>query len=241
MIHPLLFVTAITFLGSFIGTLTGFGTATIMMPVILLYMPIPQAFLFVSIVHWWANLWKIVLFRGAVSLSLCLHFGFPAILFSILGAYLTVFIPSTVFLKLFGGVLLAYIFFIFLYPSFKIPQTRQMAMFGGTCSGFMAGLIGMQGAVRSFFLSAFDLPKEVYIATGAVIAVLIDTSRIATYLTLGIRFMPVLLWGVALSIPLSLLGTYVGKKVVHKIPQDYFRFVVAIGLGVIGVRLLLFA
>ena len=238
MIHPLFFVTTLTFLGSFIGTVTGFGMATVMMPVVLLYMPIPQAFLFVSSVHWWGNLWKVILFRGSISLSLCLHFSLPAILFSILGAYLTVYIPTMIFLKLFGAVLVAYLFFVVLYPSFKIPQTNLMAVLGGCCSGLMAGLVGIHGAVRSFFLSAFDLPKAVYITTGAVIALLVDTSRIATYLILGIRFMPILVWGVLLSIPLSLLGTFVGKKVVHKIPQNYFRFVVAIGLGILGIRLL---
>ncbi len=238
MIHPLVFVLSITFLGSFIGTLTGFGMATIMMPVILLYMPLPQAFLFVSVVHWWANLWKVLLFRGGISLSLCLHFGLPAILFSVLGALLTIYIPSAIFLKLFGGVLLIYVVFLLIYPSYKVPRNRFMAILGGCCSGFMGGLIGIQGAVRSFFLSAFDLPKSVYISTGAVIALLVDTSRIITYFSLGIRFMPILLWGVLFSIPISLLGTYLGKKLVHKIPQNYFRMVVALGLALLGVKLL---
>jgi uncharacterized protein len=240
MIHPLLFVSVITFLGSFIGTITGFGTATIMMPIVLLYMPLPQAFLFVSVVHWWTNVWKIILFRGALSLSLCVYFGLPAILFSVLGAYLTIVIPSAIFLKLFGGVLLGYLFIVFVFPSFKIPQTNMMAIIGGCCSGLMAGIIGMQGAVRSFFLSTFDLPKEMYIATGAVIALLIDTARITTYIALGTRFIPILLWGVLFSIPLSFLGTYLGKKMVHYIPQKYFRFVIGGGLAVIGIRLLFF-
>ena len=34
----------------------------------------------------------------------------------------------------------------------------------------LAGLIGLGGAIRSTFLVAFNLPKEVYIGTSALIA-----------------------------------------------------------------------
>ena len=52
-------------------------------------------------------------------------------------------------------------------------------------SGFLAGLIGIGGAVRSMFLLAFNLPKEVYVATAALIAFVIDLTRIPTYLFTG--------------------------------------------------------
>ena len=52
-------------------------------------------------------------------------------------------------------------------------------------TGFMAGIFGMGGAIRSLFLSAFNLPKEVYIVTGAAIAIFIDISRLGTYLLRG--------------------------------------------------------
>ena len=39
----------------------------------------------------------------------------------------------------------------------------------------------MQGALRSAFLVKADLSKEVFIATGVVVASLIDVSRLAIY------------------------------------------------------------
>ena len=52
---------------------------------------------------------------------------------------------------------------------------------GGLVSGFFGGLSGMQGALRSAFLSRAGLTKEAFIATGVVIACLIDFSRLAIY------------------------------------------------------------
>ena len=45
---------------------------------------------------------------------------------------------------------------------------------GGALSGFFGGLSGMQGALRSAFLVRANLSKEAFIATGVVVAALID-------------------------------------------------------------------
>jgi hypothetical protein len=54
---------------------------------------------------------------------------------------------------------------------------------GGLLSGFFGGLSGMQGALRSAFLSRAGLTKEAFIGTGAVVASLIDVSRLTIYST----------------------------------------------------------
>ncbi|MEX0671993.1 MAG: sulfite exporter TauE/SafE family protein [Candidatus Babeliales bacterium] len=240
MMYTVLFISVMMFVASFIGTVTGFGTGTIMMPIVLLFMPIPEALLLVSVVHWWNNIWRMLFFHTGINLRFCLLFGIPGVALSIVGAFLTIALPSELFLKIFGLVLLCYLFIIIVNPALKLKAQAMTAIIGGACSGLMAGMIGIQGAVRSFFLSAFDLPKEVYIATGALIALLIDTARIGTYLAAGVRFTPPLFGAVALAIPITLLGAYMGAKMVDHIPQYYFRFVVVGALALIGLKFLLF-
>ena len=46
---PLIFLVVIIAGG--IGTMTGFGTSTIMVPVMLLFYPVPQTLFFVGIIH----------------------------------------------------------------------------------------------------------------------------------------------------------------------------------------------
>ena len=52
---------------------------------------------------------------------------------------------------------------------------------GGILSGFFGGLSGHQGALRSAFLVRFGMNKEQFVASGIVIACLVDTIRIGTY------------------------------------------------------------
>lgn len=52
---------------------------------------------------------------------------------------------------------------------------------GGVVSGFFGGLSGHQGALRSLFLLKAGLDKTAFIATGILIAVLVDLARLAVY------------------------------------------------------------
>ncbi len=61
----------VVIIASGIGTMTGFGTSTIMVPVLLLY-PVPQTLFFVGIVHFFGNVWKLLLFRKGVQWRLIL-------------------------------------------------------------------------------------------------------------------------------------------------------------------------
>jgi|GEM_PF-1629972 uncharacterized membrane protein YfcA len=70
----------VVLLGSSIGTLTGFGLSTVMIPVMVLFYPLAEALLFVGIIHWFGDVWKLLLFREGIRWKLILSFGIPGIL-----------------------------------------------------------------------------------------------------------------------------------------------------------------
>ena len=113
-----------------------------------------------------------------------------------------------------------------------------MAIFGGGLSGFFAGMFGVGGAIRSAFLSAFDLPKAIFIATAGAIGLLVDSTRIITYFTGGATLPRELWYGLILFIPVSYLGAQIAKKVIDRIPQNKFRIVIAVFLLAIGIKLI---
>ena len=139
-----------------------------------------------------------------------------------------------------GGFLVAYVIFIFVNPSFRLAQNNATAVTGGALSGFMAGIFGIGGAVRSAFLSVFDLPKAIYITTTGGIALFIDSSRLITYTLRGTQIDSMLAWGLLSFIPASFLGAKIAQRTIDKIPQKYFRIVIAVFLFLVGVKLILF-
>ncbi len=236
----IVFLLAVTIIASFIGTMTGFGTSTIMVPALLLFYPVPQTLLFVGVIHWFGDIWKLLLFRKGFQWKLILSFGIPGIAATFLGASLVFNIPGAVLSRILGTFLIGYVFYLFLKSSFKIKPSLFTGTCGGALSGFLAGIFGIGGAVRALFLSAFDLPKAVYLSTAGAIALIIDTTRLTTYLYNGVRLKHLLSWGLIVFIPASFLGARIAKHIVEKIPQQAFRKVVSIFLLLVGIKLLLF-
>jgi len=226
---------------SCVGTMTGFGTSTIMVPALLILYPMPmeETLLFVGVIHWFGNVWKIILFKRGFDWKLILSFGVPGMAAAWLGAKLVFEMPKESLSRILGGFLVAYVVFLFAKRSFRVRPNVVTGACGGALSGFFAGIFGIGGAVRGLFLTAFDLPKEVYIATAGVIALFVDTTRLGTYVSEGTWFTELPVWGFLLFIPASFAGARIARRVVDRIPQEHFRKVVAVFLLLLGLKLLL--
>jgi len=93
----------------------------------------------------------------------------------------------------------------------------------------LAGLIGTGGAIRGLTLSAFHLPKDVFIATSALIDMGVDSSRAIIYVANGYFTREHLMY-IPFLIGISIVGSYLGKQILKKVPEAVFHYVV---LGII--------
>jgi uncharacterized membrane protein YfcA len=211
-----------------------------MVPVLVSFLPLPQTPLLVGIIHWFGDIWKMLLFRQGLRWRLILTFGIPGILASVAGGLLVFQAPEALLSRVLGGLLIAYVVFLLTKERFKVPETSSTALAGGALSGFFAGVFGIGGAVRGAFLAAFDLPKAVYIATAGAIGLAIDTGRLFAYVSAGTQLDRALLWGLLLFIPVSFVGAKLAERIVKRTPQQRFRMVIAVFLCLIGLKLLLF-
>lgn len=238
---------------------SGFGLGTILMPVFAIFFPIDLAIALTSVVHFLNNIFKLSLVGLKADRQVVLHFGIPAFVAAIIGAYILLQISDlqsiysyTLGDKLFSitpvkltiAVLLIFFAFTEVIPYFKNLQFgKDKLIIGGLLSGFFGGLSGNQGALRSAFLIKSNLSKEVFVATGIVIACIVDFSRLGVYVT---RFSKS---GLQENIALVLvatfsafIGAYIGnvllKKVTLKIVQNIvtamlFILSIALGLGIV--------
>ena len=229
----------LTLVASAIGTATGFGTSTVMIPVMVLFVPLPVALLFVGIIHLAGDVWKVLLFKRGIDLKLILGFGLSGIAAGFLGAYLSMHAEGFPLKRILGVFLIIYAVFLWLKRKWSLPKTNTTAVCGGLLSGLCAGLFGVGGSVRGAFLMAFNLPKEIYIFTSGLIALFIDIARIIEYIRSGTRLNHDLLIALILGIPISFAGAYLTKKSLDKLPQKLFRVFVAVFLALVGAKLLI--
>ncbi len=243
------------FLASGLTFFSGFGLGTLLLPAFALFYPIEQAIALTAIVHFLNGLFKLMLVGRFANKDILLRFGLPALLASFIGAWALVGLANagslfeyTAFGHSFSvapasfaiGVLLLLFALVELIPAlteFSFPP-RYLTV-GGFMTGFFGGLSGMQGAMRSAFLARAGLSKEAYIATGAVIATLIDVSRIGVYfpnfLTQSENLDYVLVGAAVFS---AFAGAYLGNRFLKKITMRFVQRIVAILLFLISLGLM---
>jgi hypothetical protein len=231
----------LTLVASAIGTATGFGTSTVMIPVMALFVPVPIALLFVGIIHLCGDIWKVLLFKRGLDWKLILAFGLSGIAASYVGATLSLHAEDFPLKRILGSFLILYVLYLFLKREWALPKTHGTAVFGGLLSGLFAGFFGVGGAVRGAFLLAFDLPKAVYICTSGLIALFIDVTRVSRYIWGGTRLEQELLFALVLSIPVSFAGAYLAKRFLDRLPQKFFRIFVGVFLALVGAKLVIWA
>jgi uncharacterized membrane protein YfcA len=231
----------LTFVAAGIGTTTGFGTSTIMIPVMTVFVPLPIVLLFVGIIHLCGDIWKVLLFKGGLDVKLILGFGLSGIAASYLGARLSFVAGDLPLKRILGAFLLVYVGFLCLKRQWALPKNSGTAVCGGALSGLFAGFFGVGGAVRGAFLTAFNLPKEVYIFTSGLIAMFIDITRISQYHRGGTRLESNFLYALILCIPISFLAAYLAKKFLDRLPQKFFRVFVGLFLALVAIKLLVWS
>lgn len=228
----------LTLVASAIGTATGFGTSTVMISVLTLFVPLHIALLFVGVIHLCGDVWKMLFFKKGFNWKLVLGFGSAGIAASFLGASLSLRAGGYPLKRILGAFLVCYVVFLFLKRNWALPKTHGTAVCGGFLSGLFAGFFGVGGAIRGAFLTAFDLPKEVYIFTSGMIALFIDVTRVSRYLWGGTRLEATLLYALIICIPVSFTGALIAKQFLDRLQQSYFRIFVCIFLALVGIKLL---
>ncbi len=236
---PMMLITLLSFIANIIGTISGFGVSTVMTPVLLLFLPFTQTIIVVCIVHWFHDVWKVLLFHKGIDWSLFLYFGTPTIFAGFLGSLLVMPEQSVLLSALFGLLLVGLVIVLWYKPDFSLHADWKNNVSGGLLSGFLAGIFGIRGPIHVFFLSLFDIQKATLIATTGIISLLLDSVRLITYWMRGLALDSHVYGALIFLVPASFLGALVGHYILYKIPQRYFRSLVLSFLFVIGVRLLL--
>ncbi len=213
----------------------GFGLGTLLLPVFACFMPLDRAVAATAVVHFVNGLFKWVLVGRFADRRVVLVFGIPAIVAAMVGAEVLSRLPDqgrlfewTLGTHTFGptaarglvGLLLGVMVVLESGTAFDRIRTggTRTLVIGGLLSGFFGGVSGMQGALRSAFLSKQGLSKEAFVATGAVIAACVDVSRLGIYASDWRRHADDIRWvPVFVAVVGALIGARVGATYLRKV------------------------
>jgi uncharacterized membrane protein YfcA len=236
-----LLIPAAALIASLLTLLSGFGLGTLLLPVFALFFPLPLAVGMTAVVHLLNNLFKASLLWRNADRGVLLAFGAPAVLGALAGVWTLERLGHMA--PLYQGmrkdvgplaIALAVLMVVFAITELS-PRLKGFGFagrhhaLGGALSGFFGGLSGHQGALRSMFLLRSGLGKEAYIATGVMIALVVDLTRIPLYLrTLNadalLHEWPLLLAAVLAAFA----GAWAGKKLIPVITYRAVQWTVAV-------------
>ncbi|MEY4133902.1 MAG: TSUP family transporter [Saprospiraceae bacterium] len=250
----ILYISLLAFFISMLTFFSGFGLGTILTPVFMLFFPTALAVALTGVVHFFNNIFKLLITGRHIDRAVALRFGIPAVIFAFAGAWLLIVVaawPPLFAYSLWGRSFTVYpakfaiacllIFFalVEIVPRFSgIAFGRDKLAIGGALSGFFGGLSGNQGALRSAFLIRAGLSKEAYIGTSVAISACVDFSRLGVYAggfasqSLGDN-LPL----VASATLSAILGAFIGNRLLKKLTLRFVQLLVAAMLIIVSVAL----
>lgn len=234
---------------------SGFGLGTLLMPVVVLFFSIEVAIAVTAVVHLANNLFKVALLGRYAHREVLFKFGITAVVASFAGALVLGWLAEqggqvryhllgyefeTSTLKLVVGLLILLFVILELTKWLKNKALdKKYLPLGGLVSGFFGGLSGHQGAFRSMFLLKVGLTKEQFVATGVMVAVMVDISRLLVYgKNLAADFYDID-WILVISASFSaFIGAYLGKKLLEKVTIKVVHVLVSMLLVIVALGLI---
>ncbi|MBU9723596.1 MULTISPECIES: sulfite exporter TauE/SafE family protein [Bacillaceae] len=120
----------------------------------------------------------------------------------------------------------------------KLPHSKTLIIVMGTLAGFTTMIGNAAGPIMAIFLLAIGLPKNSFIGTGAWFFLSVNLIKVPLYSQLGLITLETLTLNLWL-VPIILIGTFIGIKLVPLISQKHFNIIVLILAAMGGIRLLL--
>lgn len=228
---PLLLVVAL--LASTLAAVTGFGGAAVLLPVLVAVFGMRAAIPILTVAQLIGNASRVWFNRRELNWKVVGWFSLGGIPMALLGGYLFAAAPLTSLTRLLGGFLLLIVLWRHLRPGMHHTFPVQAFAGIGAGSSFLSALLGSVGPIMAPFFLAFGLVKGAYIGTEALSTVVMHVTKLIAYGQTSVLTVSDTIIGLALG-PVMILGSFLGKRVVDRLPEKAFVLIieaVLIGAG----------
>lgn len=223
---------------STLAGVTGFGGAAVLLPVLIWLFGPRSAVPILTVAQLIGNGSRVWFNRGELQWRVVGWFALGGVPMALLGGYLFAVAPLPMLTRLLGGFLLLVVVWRHLplkpFKPFPAPAFAGI----GAGSSFLSALLGSVGPIMAPFFLAFGLVKGAYIGTEALSTVVMHVTKLIAYRQTAVLTGRDVLLGLALG-PIMVLGSFLGKRIVDRLPEKVFVALIEIVLIVAGLGFLL--
>jgi uncharacterized membrane protein YfcA len=225
------------FIASIISAIVGFGGAILLLPLLTYSMGIKAAVPLLTIAQIFGNASRVWFGRKELAWRPIIKFLISAIPFVVIGSILFSFVDGNI-IRIIAGILLMIIVIVKRIIKENLKINNAGMYFGGALTGIISGVAGSAGPLSALLFNALNLSKIAYIASEAFVALMMHIVKMILYkkyLEIG---MDIIIYGIIIGLAM-VLGSYMGKKLVEKIPGKYFQIIIEICLMLSGVQMII--
>ncbi len=224
-------------IASTLAAVSGFGGAAVLLPVLVAFFGVRAAIPILTVAQLIGNGSRVWFNRRELKWSVIAWFAVGAVPLAALGALLFSKAPLTALTRLLGLFLLMVVAWRHLHPgAHRSFPTFVFAPIGAGAS-FLSALLGSVGPVMAPFFLAYGLAKGAYIGTEAMCTVVMHVTKLVVYRETAVLSGSGALIGLALG-PVMIAGSYVGKRIVDKLPERVFVAIIEAVLVIAGLMFL---
>ncbi len=228
-----LLLCAISCLGSLITASIGIGGGTLMLATMALLMPPAVLIPIHGVVQLGSNFGRALLFRREIIREIIPMFLIGTIIGVILGGQVVVALPVAVL----QFILSIFILYTVWVPTLKALSVKKFTFFGiGAFGAFATMFVGATGPLMTPFVAAITRDRKQVVGTQACLLTIQHTFKLIAFGLIGFSFVPYLPLIISLII-FGFIGTYIGKLVLNRIPENIFRVTLKLVLTIMALKL----
>ncbi|HBY93574.1 MAG: sulfite exporter TauE/SafE family protein [Ardenticatenaceae bacterium] len=229
---------AIVFLAAFLQTLSGFGFALVVMPLITIAMGLRTAAPLVALAGLTLYTVNLIRYHRRINLGEVLRLAAASAPGIPVGIWILVNVDESVIRPLLGLILIAYAVSRVVHPAAAHPHSHRWVYPAGFVAGCLSGAYNTPGPPIILYGSLRQWPKEEFRAVLQALFFLNATLTVASHVVAH-SLTPAVLTSYAYAAPALLLGVLAGSCVDSRVNKDYFRTLVTVMILILGLSLVL--
>lgn len=223
---------------STLAAVTGFGGAAVLLPVLILTFGVRQAIPILTVAQLIGNGSRVWFNWREVNWRVVVWFALGGVPTALVGGYLFAVAPLPALTRILGAFLLLVVLWRHLRPKPRSPFPLPAFAGIGAGASFFSALLGSVGPIMAPFFLAFGLVKGGYIGTEALSTVVMHVTKLVAYRQSSILTRTDVLIGLGLA-PIMILGSYVGKRILDRLPERTFVLIIEAVLIAAGLAFLI--